>query len=150
MLKNWMRDVALAIQARSGLTASFFVWLAIMVFAALTAFAFLCVAAYDWLSLQLGSIYAALAIAGFFVLVALIGALVAAIARRRARERAILERAARAQSASSWLLDPKILGVALQAGRTLGWQRIIPVALLAFLAAQWLRERGEQTPDDAG
>ena len=64
MLKNWMRDAALAIQARSGLTASLFVWLAIVTFAALTAFVFLCVAAYDWLSLQLGSIYAALAIAG--------------------------------------------------------------------------------------
>jgi len=149
MLKSWMRDIALAMQARSGLTAGFFVWLTIIVLAALTAFAFLCVAAYDWLSLQLGSIYAALAIAGFFILVALIGAVVAAMTRRRARERAILERAARAQSASSWLLDPKIFGAALQAGSTLGWQRIIPVALLAFLAAQWLRERGEQKSDDA-
>jgi hypothetical protein len=149
MLKNWMHDIALALRARSGLTGGFFVWLMIILLAALTAFAFLCVAAYDWLSLQLGSIYAALAIAGFFILVALIGALVAAIARRRARERAILERAARAQSASSWLLDPKILGAALQAGRTLGWQRIIPVALLAFAAAQWLRERGGRKSDDA-
>jgi len=149
MLKNWLHDIALAMQARSGLTGGFFVWLTIILLAALTAFAFLCVAAYDWLSLQLGSIYAALAIAGFFILVALIGAVVAAMTRRRARERAILERAARAQSASSWLLDPKILGAALQAGRTLGWQRIIPVALLAFLAAQWLRERGEQKSDDA-
>ncbi len=150
MFKNWMHDIALAIQARSGLTGGFFVWLTIILLAALTAFAFLCVAAYDWLSLQLGSIYAALAIAGFFILVALIGMLVAAIARRRARQRAILERAARAQSASSWLLDPKILGAALQAGRTLGWQRIIPVALLAFVAAQWLHGRGEQKSDDAG
>ncbi len=149
MLKNWMHDAALAIQARSGLTAGFFVWLAIMLFAALTAFAFLCVAAYDWLSLQLGSVYAALVMAGVFILVALIGALVSAMSRRRARERAILERAARAHGAS-WLLDPKILGVALQAGRTLGWQRIIPVALLAFLAVQWARDRGEPKADDAG
>ena len=70
MLKNWMHDVALAIQARSGLTAGFFVWLAIMLFATLTAFAFLCVAAYDWLSLQFGSIYAALVMAGIFILIA--------------------------------------------------------------------------------
>jgi hypothetical protein len=149
MLKNWMHDAALAIQARSGLTAGFFVWLAIMLFASLTAFAFLCVAAYDWLSLQLGPVYAALVIAGIFILVALIGALVSAMSRRRARERAILERAARAHGAS-WLLDPKIVGVALQAGRTLGWQRIIPVALLAFLAVQWARDRGEPKADDAG
>jgi hypothetical protein len=149
MLKNWMHDAALAIQARSGLTAGFVVWLAIVLFATFTAFAFICVAAYDWLSLQLGSVYAALVMAGIFILIALIGALISAIARRRARERAILERAARAHSASSWLLDPKILGVALQAGRTLGWQRIVPLALLAFLAAQWVRERGDRPPDNA-
>ena len=150
MLKNWMHDIALAMQARSGLTGGFFVGMAIVAFAALTAFAFLCVAAYDWLSLQWGSVYAALAIAGIFIVIALIALLIARVARRRARERAILERAARAHGSSSWLLDPKILGVAMQAGRTLGWQRIIPVVLLGFLAAQWLRERGEPKSDDAG
>lgn len=150
MLKNWMHDIALAMQARSGLTGGFFVWLTIILLAVLTAFVFLCVAAYDWLWLQLGSIHAALAMAGIFILIALIAALIAAMARRRARERAILERAARVQSASSWLLDPKIFGAALQAGRTLGWQRIIPVVLLGFLATQWLRERGEQKADDTG
>ncbi len=150
MLKNWIHDIALAVQARSGLTGGFFVGMAIVAFAALTAFAFLCVAAYDWLSLQWGSVCAALAMAGIFIVIALIALLIAGIARRRARERAILERAARAHGASSWLLDPKILGVAMQAGRTLGWQRIIPVVLLGFLAAQWLRDRGEPKPDDAG
>ncbi len=74
-------------------------------------------------------------------LIALIAAIVFAVSRRRARERAILERAARAHGASSWLLDPKILGVAMQAGRALGWERIMPVALLGLLAAQWARER---------
>jgi hypothetical protein len=38
------------------------------------------------------------------------------------------------------LFDPKVLNVAVEAGRTIGWQRIVPVALLAFLAAQWARE----------
>ena len=68
--------------------------------------------------------------------------------RRRAQERAILERAARAQASTSWLLDPKILGVAMQAGRTLGWQRIIPVVLLGFLAAQWVRESHNSESED--
>ena len=58
----------------------------------------------------------------------------------------MLERAARAQ-ATSWLLDPKILGVAMQAGKSLGWERIVPVVVLGFLAAQWLR-RGRN--DDKG
>src|ERR1700728_2433910 len=148
MLKNWMRDIALAIQARSGLTAGFFVWLAVVAFASLTAFAFLCVAAYVWAALQLGAVFAGLAMAGVFILIALIAAAACAVSRRRAKERAILQRAARAQGAS-WLLDPKLLGAAMQAGRTLGWQRIVPVALLGLLAAQFLRERrSPQQPDD--
>ena len=72
--------------------------------------------------------------------VAIIAAIVSALIRRRVRERAILARAAKAH-APPWLLDPKILGVAMEAGRSLGWQRIVPVALVGFLAAQWARER---------
>ncbi len=140
MFKNWMHDLALAVQARSGFSAALLVWVAVIALALLTAFVFLCVAAYDWLTLQFGSIYAGLVMAVVFLLIALIGAMVFAVSRRRARERAILERAARAHG-SSWLLDPKVLGIAMQAGRALGWERLIPVALLGILAAQWARER---------
>ena len=140
MLKGWMHDITLAIQARSGASAALFVWMAIIAFASLSAFVFLCIAAYDWLSLQLGGVIAGLIMAGIFVLIAAIGAIFSAFARRRARERAILERAARARASSSWLLDPKIVTVAVEAGRALGWQRILPVALLGLMAAQWTRE----------
>jgi hypothetical protein len=141
MLKNWLHDAVLAVQARSGLNPGLAIWAAIIAVAALTAFVFLCVAAYAWLIQRLGTIDAGLIMAGIFVLIALIGAIVFSVSRRRARERAILERAARAHSAPSWLLDPKILGIAMQAGRTLGWERIIPIALLGLLAAQWARGR---------
>ncbi len=149
MLKGWLRDITLSVQAKSGLTPAFLVWLAVVAIASLTAFAFLCVAGYAWLSLQLGAVFAGLAMAGIFALIAVIGAIVGAVLRRRAMDRAILERAARAQASSSWLLDPKILGVAMQAGRALGWQRVIPVALLGFLAAQWAFQKRERGPDDA-
>jgi hypothetical protein len=43
------------------------------------------------------------------------------------------------------LLDPKILGAAVEAGRAIGWQRIVPVALLGFMAAQWAREYREKS-----
>ena len=147
MLKNWLRDIALTLQSRSGITAGVLIWLFIAVLALLTAFSFLCIAAYVWLALLFGAIYGGLIMAGVFVLIALIGLLASAMTRRRARERAILQRAARAH-ASSWLLDPKILTAAMQAGRAIGWERIIPVALLAFLAAQWARER-RQPGDEA-
>jgi hypothetical protein len=140
MLKSWMRDIALAIQARSGTTPAVMVWIAIVAFAALTTFVFLCVAAYDWLALQAGGIIAGLIMAGVFLLIALIGLVVCAVLRKRAKERAILERAAKAH-APSWLLDPRIMSAAVQIGREIGWQRIVPVALLGFMAAQWTRER---------
>lgn len=149
MLKNWLRDIALMVQARSGVTTGFFFCLAIVALAALTAFVFLCVAGYDWFAMKAGPVFAGLIMAGIFVVIALIVALIAAMARRRARERAILARAARAHSSSSWLLDPKILSVAVQAGRTLGWQRLVPVALLGFMAAQWAREYRARNDNDA-
>ena len=105
----------------------------------LTAFVFLCVAGYDWLSLRYGSVTAGLAMAGIFVAIAIIAAIVSALIRRRVRERAILARAAKAH-APSWLLDPRILATAVQAGRSIGWQRIVPLALVGFMAAQWARE----------
>jgi hypothetical protein len=147
MLKNWLRDLRLAIQAKSGATTGVLIWLAVVAVAAIFAFVFLCVAAFAWLSLQVGSIFAGLIMAGIFLVIALFGLSVSALLRKRARERAILERAARAHS-PSWLLDPRLLATAVQVGRQIGWQRVIPVALLGFMAAQWTREhRGQGQAD---
>jgi hypothetical protein len=148
MIKSLLHDAKLAVQTRTGITTSFIVWLAIVAFAALTAFVFLCVAAYDWLALQIGSVLAGLAMAAIFVAIAIVGIIICLLARRRARERAILERAARAH-APSWLLDPKILATAVQVGRSLGWQRAIPLALVAIMAAQWAREHRGQSQEPA-
>jgi hypothetical protein len=148
MFANMIRDMMLSVQSRTGITVSFIVWLGVIALAGMTAFAFLCVAGYDWLAIQVGSIYAGLIMAGFFVLVAIIGLIVCALARRRARERAILARAARAH-APSWLLDPRVLTAAVQVGRELGWQRIIPVALAGFMAAQWAREYRQRSQEPA-
>jgi hypothetical protein len=148
MFKNLMHDMVLAVQTRTGITASFVVWLVVVALAASTGFVFLCVAAYDWLALQIGGVYAALVMAAIFVVIAVIGLVVCLLARRRARERAILERAARAH-APSWLLDPKILATAVQIGRSLGWQRAIPLALVGFMVAQWAREHRASSDEPA-
>jgi len=148
MLKSLMRDAMLAVQSRSGITASFIVWLVVATTAASAALVFLSVAAYDWLALQIGSVHAALVMAAIFVAIAIVGLIIGLLARRRARERAILERAARAH-APSWLLDPKILATAVQVGRSLGWQRVIPLALVGILAAQWAREHRARRDDSA-
>ena len=84
--------------------------------------------------------------AGVFLLIAIIGAAASALARDRTRQWAIMERAARAQGTRA-LIDPKVLSIAIQAGRALGWQRLIPLALLGFLAAQWVQKaRGGDRP----
>jgi len=138
MLHNWKHDLVLFIQARTGASLALFIWAALVALGSLAAFVFLCVALYEWLALQLSDVFAGLIVAGFFMTVAAIGMLAGTMARRRARTRAILERAARAQ-APSRLFDPRIVGIALQAGRRFGWQRVLPIALLALVTAQWAR-----------
>jgi hypothetical protein len=144
-----MRDAMLVLQSRSGITPAAFAMFGVAILALIAAFAFLCVAGYDWLSLQFGALDAALIVAGGFIVVAIIAIVAGGISRRRARARAIAERAARAQAASSMLLDPKVLGIALQAGRAVGWQRLAPIALLGFIAAQWLLHRRAHSGDEA-
>jgi hypothetical protein len=146
MLNALTREIRLAIQAKSGTSAAVLVWMGVLVFALLTAFVFLCVAGYDWLVLRYDGVIAGLIMAGIFLGLAIVAAIIGALLRRRVRERAILARAARAH-APSWLLDPRILNTAIAAGRSFGWQRMIPVALLGFMVAQWAREnrdRGEK------
>ena len=147
MLKNLQNNIVLWVQAKTGLSGGFLVSLAVAGGAALLAFIFLSVTGYAWLSIQLGPVFGGLATAGVFLLIAVVGADASALTRDRTRQRATLERAARAQGTTA-LIDPKVLSVAMQAGRALGWQRLIPLALLGFLAAQWMQEaRREDRPD---
>jgi MFS family permease len=143
MFKTLTREITLAIQAKNGASVGVVFWLVVTTAALLTAFVFLCVAGYDWLSPRYGRVHAGLIMAGGFVVIAIVAAISGALVRRRVRERAILARAAKAQT-PAWLLDPRVLGVAAEAGRSLGWERIIPVALLGFLAASWARQRRDK------
>jgi hypothetical protein len=148
MIKGWIHDLTLSVQAKSGVGSAFFMWLAVIAAAALMAFVFACVTGYVWLADQLGNTPAALIMTAIFATIALIGAVGCAIVRRRTRERAILARAARAH-APSWLFDPRLLSVGMQIGRSLGWQRLVPIALVGFMAAQWAREHRSHSQHDA-
>ena len=147
MLKNLQNNIILWIQAKIGFSVGFLISLGVAGGAAVSMFVFLCVTGYAWLSIQLGPVFGGLAMAGVFLLMAVIGAAASALARHRTRQRAIVERAARAQGTRA-LIDPKVLSVAIQADRALGWPRLIPLALLGFLAVQWVQEtRRENTRD---
>jgi len=148
MFKTMTREITLAIQARNGVSPAVVVWLAVTVLALVVAFVFLCVVGYDWLALRYGRVHAGAIMAGIFIAIAILSVIISALIRRRVRRRAILARAARANAPPSWLLDPKVLGVVVETGRSLGWQRIVPLALLGFLAAQWARERHDKGKQD--
>ena len=82
MLKTVTREITLFVQARSGLSTSATVSAIVIVAALLVAFAFLCVAACAWLAIQFGTVFAGLIMAGVFVVIAIIAAIVCATARR--------------------------------------------------------------------
>ena len=146
MPKNLQNNIILWIQAKTGLLSPFPYFAGRRRHRSRVGVYFLCVTGYAWLSIQLGPVFGSLAMAGVFLLIAVIGAAASALARDRTRQRAIVERAARIQGTRA-LIDPKMLSVAIQAGRALGWRRLIPLALLSFFVAKWVQEaQGEDTP----
>ena len=142
MLKTIQKYVVLWVQSKTGVTLVFLVAMTFAATAILMMFVFLCVAAYAWASVELGPVFGGLATAGVFLLIALIGAAVSVVVRRQTRERAIVEQA----SSTRTLLDPRAFQLAIQAGRALGWQRLVPLLLIGILGVQWARE----THKDAG
>jgi hypothetical protein len=142
MLKTIQKHVVLWVQSKTGVTLVFLVAMTFAATAILMMFVFLCVAAYAWASVELGPVFGGLATAGVFLLIALIGAAVSVVVRRQTRERAIVEQA----SSTRTLLDPRAFQLAIQAGRALGWQRLVPLVLIGILGVQWARE----THKDAG
>jgi hypothetical protein len=147
MLARVQHFLRLWLTAKTGLSASFLLLGCAAAFAALASFIFLCVSLYAWAAVKLGPVFGALVTAGVFLIIAACSLAAASLSRSRARQRAALERAAR--SGGSALLDPRVVRIGLEAGRRIGWQRLIPIVLLGFLATQSVREqraRGDGDP----
>ena len=142
MLKTIQKHIVLWVQSKTGVTLVFLVAMTFAATAILMTFVFLFVAAYAWASVELGPVFGGLATAGVFLLIALIGAAVSVVVRRQTRERAIVEHV----SSTRTLLDPEAFHLTIQAGRALGWQRLVPLLLIGILGVQWARE----THKDAG
>jgi hypothetical protein len=100
-----------------------------------TAFLFAVVAAFLWVQQHYDTIIAAGVVGGMFLLVAVIALIALAISRRRAAraERRAAE-AANANSLPAWLTDPALLLTAFQVVRTIGFGRLIPIALAGVAA----------------
>jgi hypothetical protein len=94
-------------------------------------------AAYIALAERYGSLTAALALGGLFLLTTIIALICCLSSQRRTVASAKLALAAR--SPAPWL-DPKLLGAGLQIGRAIGWRRLVPLAAVGVLAAGLAKE----------
>ena len=91
-------------------------------------------------------VVACVALASFFLVIAILALIVMAFMRSRARRR--LE-ARRAAANAQWWLDPRVIAASLKVGSALGARRILPLALLGGFAAGLLLTRSS-SDDQAG
>jgi hypothetical protein len=146
MFRSLQRGFTLWVQAKTGLTGILVAWLGIAAAAAIMMFVFLCITGWTWLSIKLGPVLGPLAMAGVFLIIAIVAALASVVLRRRTKQRAILEQTMRPPPAVA-LVNPAVLNIAMQAARTLGWRRLVPLALLGILAAQLAQAPHRRGPD---
>src|SRR5262245_56653348 len=83
-----------------------------------------------WLGDLYGPVMAALVVAVVYTAIAIAALIWLAVARRRTIETARVELAA----APNWIADPALLTVGLLIGRTLGWRKVVPLAVAGVLA----------------
>jgi heme/copper-type cytochrome/quinol oxidase subunit 2 len=98
------------------------------------AFLFAVIAAFLWVQQRYDTIVASGVVGGMFLLVAVIALISLSVARRRAAKRQAREAAEEARAAPSWLADPAILLTAFQVARSIGFGKIIPLALAGAAA----------------
>jgi hypothetical protein len=147
MFANLQRALNLWFKEKTGLTVVFLILVLVAVVTALLAFIFLCVTGYAWAAVELGPVFGGLATAGVFLAIAACCLAAALLSRAHARQRAVLERAARSRRTPA-LMDPKMLRAAMEAGRHIGWQRAVSMALVGFLAMQLAQERRGEPADN--
>jgi hypothetical protein len=137
---------------------------AVAAMAGVVAILFIGVAIFIWASNNYGPLQASLAMAGFFLAVALIAVAILLYARSEAAKRAVKraeqerrEREEEAKKTPAWMdpalipkLLPMLLPIAIKAGRIGLRHRGILLALLSSAAVGWamLRERDEEPAGD--
>jgi hypothetical protein len=138
---GWLGYLELRIKAKTGLTSGIFVWGIITALCGALALAFIVFVAYLTLADRYGPLIAALLLAAFFFFIAIVALVSCLTLQRRTKERAKLALVVR--KPAPWL-DPNLLGAALQASRSLGWRRLVPllaIPLAAGVGLQWYGNR---------
>ena len=98
------------------------------------AFLFAVVAAFLWFQQHYDSIIACGVVGGLFLLVALIALVSLAMARRQAAQRKAREEAEAANATPAWIADPALVLTVIQIARTIGFGKIVPLAIAGLAA----------------
>ncbi|GEM_PF-834033 len=106
---------------------------AIAAAAGVAAFLLLVIAAFLWTQQHYDAIVASGVLGGAFLLIAVIALVTLAFLRRRA-ERHREHEEAEAAKAPAWLADPALILAAIQLARTIGFGRVIPLAIAGLAA----------------
>jgi len=137
-----VRFLRLQALVRTGLSYGVLIAAALGIVSGVLAFVFAVASAFIWLAERFGPLAAALSIAVFFILITIIAVVVCLLLRSAARQQAALELAQRKRAIA---LDPRLMGVALQVGRSMPWRWAAPalaaVALAAGIGIQLLGRR---------
>jgi uncharacterized membrane protein len=98
---------------------------------------FLCAAAFVFVLQSYGAVAACLTLAGVFLLIAVISAVIYAIRKRQIEARARQRRT----RAAHLLADPAVLTTGLQIARAVGLKRLIPLIAIGGVALGFLATR---------
>jgi hypothetical protein len=138
------RFLRLQAQVRTGFGSGVLVWAVLGIVFGVLAFVFVLVSAFVWLAERFGPLVAALAMAAFFLLVTIIALMACLLARNATRRQAALELAERKRALA---LDPRLVGVALQVGRSMPWRWAAPaMAVIALAAGIGIQVFGRREP----
>ena len=146
MFSGLVRYLQLTARAKTGLSTGVVVFAVIAAVSLLVALGFALFALFIWLAERYSPLTAALVLAGFFLLFAILAGIISLIAHKRTIADANL--ALQARSNSPWL-DPKLLPIGLSIFRAIGLRRIAPLVAVGFLAAALAKEWFGSQKDDA-
>jgi vacuolar-type H+-ATPase subunit I/STV1 len=145
MLQRYIDDLKHSTGASLRMTSL----VAIAGFAGFIALCFACAAIFIAVLQQHGAIAACLTIAGIFVVIAGIFALVDAQKQKRARERAAAAaRAAARAAASAPLIDPMMVATGIQIARAVGLKKLVPLLALVGVAVGYMANRSANSAED--
>lgn len=141
MFQRWIDDFKTTTSTTLRLSAL----VVVNILALTVAGVFLCAAGFIYISHEYGSIYACLAGAALFLVLALVVLATHGEQKRRAEAR---RREAAKRASQSILTDPALLATGLQLARVVGIKRLLPVIALGGLALGLMASRRDNADDD--